>query len=238
MFTDERRCKVWEQVRQHDLRAFAKLLPRVVFGEAGEAAGTRLGKSALWLPSLVMLALGAARRNARRKATSRKGKGRKGKGRDGKGGKAKRSKHDPRGGDPTKVTEEAFVQARRRMPLAFWTALLMILVGRFGRGHGAWFWSYALFWQIQKQGAYFAIRKYPGVRFKTIERFGPKDRLVEWTPSNPAQRRDLPEVIRLRVIDYQIKGFRPSAVVTNVESIPCGSASNTPWANCWTCSPR
>jgi hypothetical protein len=78
------------------------------------------------------------------------------------------------------------------------------------------FWSYRLFWQIHNQHAYFAIRKYPGVRFRTIKRLGPNDRLVEWMPSNPRQRRRLPESIRLRVVDYQIKGFRPTGVVTNV----------------------
>ena len=51
---------------------------------------------------------------------------------------------------------------------------------------------------------------------RTLKRLGPNDRLVEWRPSNPRQRRELPESIRLRVIDYQIKGFRPTGVVTNV----------------------
>jgi hypothetical protein len=78
------------------------------------------------------------------------------------------------------------------------------------------FWSYQLFWQIHRQQAYFAIRKYPGVLFRTIKRLGPKDRLAEWIPSDPRQRRGLQKSIRLRVIDYQIKGFRPTGVVTNV----------------------
>lgn len=49
-----------------------------------------------------------------------------------------------------------------------------------------------------------------------MRELGRDDRLVEWTPSDPRQRRGLPSSIRLRVIDYQIPGFRPSAVVTNV----------------------
>ena len=60
MFTDERRCKVWEQIRQHDLRVFGKFLPSSVFGEAARNAGVRLGNSALALPTLVMLGLAAA----------------------------------------------------------------------------------------------------------------------------------------------------------------------------------
>jgi hypothetical protein len=322
MFTDERRCNVWGLVRQHGLRVFGRFLPMAVFCEAAGNAGVRLGASALGLPTLVMLGLGAAlhgaksfadvlvltlklledgehwngsplataRRNAKRAQERRP--------------RNKRSKHDPRGGDPTTVTEEAFAQARQRMPLKFWLALLMVLGQRFQSQHGkqlcwhefrllaldgstvnlpnwkalkdhfgcakngkSWraqarmvmlqfplarlpfryelgtlaegertiasrllaglsrndlvlmdqgFWSYRLFWQIGLQQACFAIRKYPDVCLRTIKRLGPGDRLVEWTPSNPRQRRGLPESIRLRVIDYQIKGYRPTGVVTNL----------------------
>ena len=66
------------------------------------------------------------------------------------------------------------------------------------------FWSYRLFWQIDQQHAYFAIRRFAQARFRTVQRLGPKDRLVDWRPSDPRQRRGLPESIRLRVIDYQI----------------------------------
>ena len=38
-----------------------------------------------------------------------------------------RSKHDPRGSDPQQVSEEAFAQARQKLPLAFWLMLLLIL---------------------------------------------------------------------------------------------------------------
>jgi hypothetical protein len=322
MFTDERRCRVWEQIRQHDLRVFGRFLPSSLFGEAAQTAGVRLGKSALALPTLVMLGLAAAfhrtksfaavlvltvklledseqwnhsplaaaRRNSRRAKKRR--------------GKKKRSKHDPHGGDPTAVTEEAFVQARQRMPLSFWAALLMLLAERFQEAHGkqlrwhefrlmaldgttinlpnwralrdhfgsakngkSWraqarmvmlqfplarlpfryelgtlaegeravasrllaklcrndlvlmdqgFWSYRLFWQIGQQHAYFAIRRFAQAHFRTVQWLGPKDRLVDWRPSDPRQRRGLPESIRLRVIDYQIKGFRPTGIVTNL----------------------
>ena len=322
MFRDERRCKVWEQIRQHDMRAFGKLLPMAVFSEAAVRAGLQVGESALALPHLVILGLvaalhvtksfaevlvfttkllkdsehwngsplAAAQNNAKRCQSRPR--------------KTKRSKHDPRGGDPTVVTEEAFVQARQRMPLCFWAALLMILGERFQQEHSkllrwgefrlmamdgttinlpnwkvlrdhfgsakngkSWraqarmlmlqfplarlpfryelgtlaegeravasrlltglcrnnlvlmdqgFWSYRLFWQIDQQQAYFAIRTYAQARLRTLKRLGPNDRLVEWRPSNPRQRRELPESIRLRVIDYQIKGFRPTGVVTNV----------------------
>ena len=43
-------------------------------------------------------------------------------------------------------------------------------------------------------------------RLRTVKRLGPKDRLVEWRPSDPRQRRRLAESIRLHVIDYQDQG--------------------------------
>jgi len=79
------------------------------------------------------------------------------------------------------------------------------------------FWSYGLFCQIGHSQANFAIRKMNGVVFKTIASLGAQDRLVQWTPSDPQWKdQDLPASIRLRVITYQIRGFRPSAVVTSV----------------------
>jgi hypothetical protein len=322
MFRDERRCKVWEYIRQHDLRVFDRFLSPAVFGEAARRAGVELGKSALSLPTLVMLGLtaafhrtksfaavltltvkllqdsehweqsplAAAQRKARRACA--------------RGSTRKRSKHDPRGSDPTVVSEEAFVQARQRMPLCFWTALLLVLVERFQKAHDrqlrwhafrlialdgttlnlpnwkalrahfgsakngkSWraqarmvmlqfplarlpfryelstlaegeravasrllpglsrndlvlmdqgFWSYRLFWQIGRQQAYFAIRRYAQARFRTLKHLGFQDRLVEWSPSDSRQRRGLPKAMCLRVIDYQIKGFRPTGIVTNV----------------------
>ena len=79
------------------------------------------------------------------------------------------------------------------------------------------FWSYGLFWQIQNAKAFFGIRLFKTAKLKTVRRLGPKDRLVRYTPSDRQwQKQGLPKSIELRVIDYQIKGFRPSAVVTNV----------------------
>jgi len=79
------------------------------------------------------------------------------------------------------------------------------------------FWSYGLFWQIQNRQAFFGIRLFKAAKLKTLRRLGPKDRLVRYAPTDRKWRKQgLPESIDLRVIDYQIKGFRPSAVVTNV----------------------
>jgi hypothetical protein len=79
------------------------------------------------------------------------------------------------------------------------------------------FWSYGLFCQVRRSQAHFAIRQMSGVVFKTLKSLGPQDRLVRWTPSDRQWKDEgLPAALRLRVITYQIKGFRPSAVVTSV----------------------
>jgi len=75
------------------------------------------------------------------------------------------------------------------------------------------FFNYGLFAQIQAAEAFFAIRRPKAPRLRTIASLGPHDRLVSWSP---AARRWKNARITLRVIDYQIKGFRRSAIVTNV----------------------
>jgi transposase len=78
------------------------------------------------------------------------------------------------------------------------------------------FFSYGIFRQIQQQEAFFAIRLMRGVRLKTLKKLGPSDRLVRWTPADRKWKaKGLAASITLRLIDYQIKGFRPSAIVTN-----------------------
>jgi hypothetical protein len=78
------------------------------------------------------------------------------------------------------------------------------------------FFSYGMFWAIQKRNAFFAIRLKAGVRLETIRSLGRDDQLVRWKPCDRRKKwRDLPESIELRVISYQMRGFRPSAVVTN-----------------------
>jgi hypothetical protein len=79
------------------------------------------------------------------------------------------------------------------------------------------FWSYGLFWEIQNQGAWFGIRLFKTAGLKHVRKLGWKDRLVRYAPTDRKWRKQgLPPAMLLRVIDYQIKGFRPSAVVTNI----------------------
>jgi hypothetical protein len=84
------------------------------------------------------------------------------------------------------------------------------------------FWNYGLFWQIAQQHAYFAIRLRRGIPLKTLKKLGKDDRLVTWKPSKKSGKKGLvsweglPPQITLRVIEYRIRGFRKSAVVTNM----------------------
>jgi hypothetical protein len=81
------------------------------------------------------------------------------------------------------------------------------------------FFSHGLFRQIQGQGAFFATRLKAGVRLQTLRSLGEQDRLVRWSPKDWRKDwRPLPEALTLRVIDYQVRGFRPSAVLTDVLS--------------------
>ena len=156
MFRDELRDKVWNDIRQHDVRAFAKQLTPEAFTEAARRANVRIGCSALNLVNLVWLAVAKALHHTQtfafvltttlklledqqdffstplgkeKKRTKRIPK----QGKRGKGGK--RSKHCPYRNDPTQLSEEAFVQARQRMPLKFWAALLAVLAERFQGEH-------------------------------------------------------------------------------------------------------
>lgn len=82
------------------------------------------------------------------------------------------------------------------------------------------FWSYGLMARIVARSAHFGIRLKAGVKLKTVRKLGPGERLVRWNV--PARHRQtvreagLPESLLLRVIDYQVPGFRPSAVLTSV----------------------
>jgi hypothetical protein len=90
------------------------------------------------------------------------------------------------------------------------------------------FFSYGLFWQIQGQGACFATRLKAGVKLQTVRELGPHDRLVRWRPVDRRKHwKHLPAEMALRVIDYHVPGFRPSAVLTNV--LDPGRVSGADW---------
>ena len=60
MFTDERRCNVWDQIRQQDLRVFGKILTPALMKEAAQAAGVKLRNNPLNHANLVWLGIAAA----------------------------------------------------------------------------------------------------------------------------------------------------------------------------------
>jgi hypothetical protein len=319
MFRDERRYNVWDQVRQRDLRVFGEMLTPALLIEAAQAAGVKLGNTALNYANLVWLGIVAALHGAKNfadilvltfklleDADLWKPVGPPPK------GKRHTSKHNPHGKGDVLTSEEAFVQARQRMPMDFWLWLILLLAERFQTRHPdavrwkgfrllaldgteialphwqtlatafgtsrngrrrrrpqarmvmlafpqcrlPWryeltprscheqtialrllehveprdlvlmdrgFWSFGLFWQVQRRQAFFGIRLRRGVKLKTLKPLGPDDRLVIWEQPKGSRKKcawkslpDLPESATLRVIRYQMPGFRPSAVVTNV----------------------
>ncbi len=155
MFKDELRDKVWNDIRQRDLLAFAGQLTPEVFAEAAQQAQVRIGQSALNLLTLVWLGIAAARQHGHSfifvltttlklledqpgfRSTSLGQQKQQGASKQKKQSKKKqkKSKHHPYRDDPTQITEEAFAQARQRMPVGFWLALLFILAERFQREH-------------------------------------------------------------------------------------------------------
>ena len=321
MNTDSIKATVWDQFRQRDLRAFQHIFSPRRLALAAARCGLAVGHSPLNLANLLWLALACAWHRSRSFADVL-GLFLKTLGDaqdwlhdplrplcqpDPDGRPARRSKHDPRGGPPGTPSEEAFAQARPKLPPRLVDCLLLLLwddferaypdyvrykglrllaldgttvrlehwqalaehfgcQGNGGRGRPCpsarlvmvnspltrlpWryeltpladheravatrlldrlrrddlvlmdkgFFSYGLFWHIHAQGAFFALRLKAGVNLQTLRSLGPADRLVRWRPVDWRKAwKDLPRSLDLRVIDYQIKGFRPSAVLTNL----------------------
>lgn len=319
MFRDELRCEVWNEVQARGIRAFATFLTPKVFKEAARRTGKSIISSPLNLVNLVWLGLACALDTGKSFASVLTMTFKilddapgalpppvKAKPRGGEPQPGKRAKHDPRRDDPTKVTEEAFVQARARMPLSYWLAVIFLVADNFAHQHEdmirwkhfrllaldgtlinlpRWnalakhygvakgvrggrtpqarlvmlqfplaripyryalgskneaektlaesllddlckndlllmdrgFWSYGLFHRIVEKNAYFAIREIAQAHLKLIKNLGRDDTLVQYAPTAPKWRKlGLPEEMILRRIAYQIPGFRPSAVLTNV----------------------
>jgi hypothetical protein len=160
MFRDPARQEVFDQLREHDLRVFAKQLAPDIFLEAARRARLRIWSCPLNLANLVWLGIAAAWQKSESFVTiltvtlkllqdqehfgqsafgqdlAKKQRGRRRQQQHAKKHKRKTSKHRPHGKDPTQVTEEAFVKARQRMPLEFWIAVLSLLGERFEAAHG------------------------------------------------------------------------------------------------------
>ena len=152
MFKDEHKQSVWNTLRQHDLQPLRGLLSDSLVESAAALAGLKRGSGPLNVVSLVWLAMLSAVEKGRNFANvlqltlkllhdaqrwggtaspsllpAWRQKGKKAKG---------KSKHDPHGSDPNQVSEEAFVQARKRMPQTFWVGLILLLGNCFEQKHG------------------------------------------------------------------------------------------------------
>lgn len=151
MFKDEHRYEVWNEIRQHDIRAFCGQLTPKVFAEAARRTGVSLVRSPLCLVNLVWLGIASAIHATDSFANvlvvtlklleDQQGFAQSKIGRVQKNAKRRkqpdnRKKHDPRQNDPTCVSEEAFVKARRKMLLGFWINLIIVLGERFEQQHG------------------------------------------------------------------------------------------------------
>lgn len=150
MFKDEHRGKVWDRIRQHDIRAFADRLTFDVVQNAAVRAGVALGAGPLNLVNLIWLALASALHSTKnfadvltlawkllqdQQAFASTSLGRAPRARRRRHPCPRRSKHDPRRDDPTVVSEEAFTKARRLLPGKFWIELILLLIGRIERAH-------------------------------------------------------------------------------------------------------
>jgi hypothetical protein len=150
MFKDDARKQVFDQLRDHDLRVFAKQLGFQVFAEAAKRAGVRIWTCPLNLVNLVWLGVSAAWRKGDSFVTiltvtlkllqdqehfTQSSFGKKLNQSKLRHAATNRNKYDPHGSDPTQVTEEAFAKARQRMPMAFWVELIVVLGERFEAQH-------------------------------------------------------------------------------------------------------
>lgn len=82
------------------------------------------------------------------------------------------------------------------------------------------FWAANVLIPLQRNGSnrHWLIRAKKNVKGRCIKRLGPKDELVEMKVSAQARAKDpsLPKTWGVRVIHYQIKGFRPQRLITSL----------------------
>jgi hypothetical protein len=82
------------------------------------------------------------------------------------------------------------------------------------------FLSYALLHRLASAGSqrHWLIRAKSHLRWRTLERLGPHDELVEIEPSGTLRKAhpELPPTLRARVVRYQRKGFQPQTLLTSL----------------------
>jgi hypothetical protein len=84
------------------------------------------------------------------------------------------------------------------------------------------YFSYGLMWDIQRRQAFFCLRIQRRLNLRTLRRYeGRRDRLVRWHPKDSRgqwRRENLPAFLDLRLIEYQVPGYRTVKLLTNVLS--------------------
>jgi hypothetical protein len=82
------------------------------------------------------------------------------------------------------------------------------------------FLSYALLHRLATSGVerHWLICAKSNLSCKTVRRLGPKDEIVQISPSRPSRRAhpELPETVEVRAVRYQRKGFRPQMLLTSL----------------------
>jgi len=84
----------------------------------------------------------------------------------------------------------------------------------------AGFLCYGLLCQVDQQGASFCLRLHRALNLHVLKELGSaNDVLVEWTPKDSRgqwRKEGLPASLTLRLLTYQVAGFRPLRLLTNV----------------------
>jgi hypothetical protein len=99
----------------------------------------------------------------------------------------------------------------------------------------AGFLCYGLLCQIHQQDAAFCLRLKKSLNLRRIKRLsketGNRDVLVQWTPKDSRgnwRKAGLPRSLKLRLLTYHAKGFKPLQLLTNVLS-----AKDVPYEQFW-----
>lgn len=80
------------------------------------------------------------------------------------------------------------------------------------------FLAAAILYPLQHAGRHWLTRATKQTRWRTVERLGPGDEIVELEVSHQARKRDpsLPRTWRMRAIRYQRRGFEPQVLLTSL----------------------
>lgn len=83
----------------------------------------------------------------------------------------------------------------------------------------AGFWGYKNLHALMESEVHFLMRVQKSISHKTVFKIGPGDKMVKLEPSQAVLRKypTLPQELTVRLIRYQIPGFKPRYLITNLE---------------------